>query len=122
MTDPEPGKSPDNPWPVRAVATRVAKYIDRLGMVWVEGQLTEIKVRQSTAWMVLRDPAADMSLSVSCASEKRGMVGASSRSGYIAKLSEGYTDQHNGFHSRDCAHERRREHQDEHHHASQWVG
>ena len=62
----EPGKSPDNPWPVRAVATRVAKYIDRLGTVWVEGQLTELKLRQSTAWMVLRDPAADMSLSVSC--------------------------------------------------------
>ncbi len=62
----EQGRSPENPWPVRAVATRVAKYIDRLGMVWVEGQLTEIKVRQSTAWMVLRDPAADMSLSVSC--------------------------------------------------------
>ncbi|MBI3217316.1 MAG: exodeoxyribonuclease VII large subunit [Mycobacterium sp.] len=66
MTQPEQGKSPENPWPVRAVATRVAKYIDRLGMVWVEGQLTELKVRQSTAWMVLRDPAADMSLSVSC--------------------------------------------------------
>jgi len=66
MTEPEPGKSPENPWPVRAVATRVAKYIDRLGTVWVEGQLTELKVRQSTAWMVLRDPAADMSLTVSC--------------------------------------------------------
>ena len=66
MTDAEPGKSPDNPWPVRAVATRVAKYIDRLGTVWIEGQLTELKLRQSTAWMVLRDPAADMSLSVSC--------------------------------------------------------
>lgn len=66
MTDAEQGKSPENPWPVRAVATRVAKYIDRLGMVWIEGQLTELKVRQSTAWMVLRDPAADMSLSVSC--------------------------------------------------------
>ena len=66
MTTPEQGKSPDNPWPVRAVATRVAKYIDRLGMVWIEGQLTELKLRQSTAWMVLRDPAADMSLSVSC--------------------------------------------------------
>ena len=60
------GQSPDNPWPVRAVATRVAKYIDRLGTVWIEGQLTELKLRQSTAWMVLRDPAADMSLSVSC--------------------------------------------------------
>ena len=66
MADGEQGKSPDNPWPVRAVATRVAKYIDRLGSVWIEGQLTELKVRQSTAWMVLRDPAADMSLSVSC--------------------------------------------------------
>ncbi|WP_396905149.1 exodeoxyribonuclease VII large subunit [Mycolicibacterium phlei] len=66
MTEPEPGKSPENPWPVRAVATRVAKYIDRLGTVWVEGQLTELKVRQTTAWMVLRDPAADMSLTVSC--------------------------------------------------------
>jgi exodeoxyribonuclease VII large subunit len=68
MTEAEQGKSPDNPWPVRAVATRVAKYIDRLGMVWIEGQLTELKLRQSTAWMVLRDPAADMSLSVSCPS------------------------------------------------------
>jgi exodeoxyribonuclease VII large subunit len=68
VSEAEQGKSPDNPWPVRAVATRVAKYIDRLGMVWVEGQLTELKLRQSTAWMVLRDPAADMSLSVSCAS------------------------------------------------------
>jgi exodeoxyribonuclease VII large subunit len=66
VSDSEQGKSPDNPWPVRAVATRVAKYIDRLGSVWIEGQLTELKVRQSTAWMVLRDPAADMSLSVSC--------------------------------------------------------
>lgn len=66
MTEAEQGKSPDNPWPVRAVATRVAKYIDRLGTVWIEGQLTELKLRQSTAWMVLRDPAADMSLSVSC--------------------------------------------------------
>jgi exodeoxyribonuclease VII large subunit len=51
---------------VRAVSTRVAKYIDRLGTIWIEGQLTELKLRQSTAWMVLRDPAADMSLSVSC--------------------------------------------------------
>jgi exodeoxyribonuclease VII large subunit len=60
------GQSPENPWPVRAVAIRVAGWIDKLGTVWVEGQLTELKLRQSTAWMVLRDPAADMSLSVSC--------------------------------------------------------
>ena len=63
-----PGSSAENPFPVRAVATRVQAWIDRLGAVWVEGQLTEIKVRSSTAYMVLRDPAADMSLSVTCSS------------------------------------------------------
>ena len=68
-TDGAPGASAENPFPVRAVATRVAGWIDRLGIVWVEGQLTEIKVRSSTAFMVLRDPAADMSLSVICSSE-----------------------------------------------------
>ena len=68
-TDAAPGASAENPFPVRAVATRVAGWIDRLGIVWVEGQLTEIKVRSSTAFMVLRDPAADMSLSVICSSE-----------------------------------------------------
>ena len=40
-----PDGSPDHPFPVRAVAVRVAKWIDRLGIVWVEGQLTEIKLR-----------------------------------------------------------------------------
>lgn len=64
----DPGTSPENPWPVRAVATRVAKWIDRLGQVWVEGQLTQIDIRAGsrTVFMVLRDPAADMSLTVTC--------------------------------------------------------
>ena len=61
-----PDGSEGRPFPVRAVAVRVAKWIDKLGTVWVEGQLTEIKTRNTTAYMVLRDPAADMSLSVSC--------------------------------------------------------
>ncbi len=64
-----PDGTADHPFPVRAVAIRVARWIDRLGAVWVEGQLTEIKIRNATAFMVLRDPAADMSLSVSCGAE-----------------------------------------------------
>ncbi len=56
----------DNPYPVRSVATRVQGWIERLGVVWVEGQLTEIAVRGATTFMVLRDPAADMSLRVNC--------------------------------------------------------
>jgi len=60
--------SAENPFPVRAVAVRVAGWIDKLGTVWVEGQLTQINIRpdSKTVFMVLRDPAADMSLSVTC--------------------------------------------------------
>jgi exodeoxyribonuclease VII large subunit len=60
--------SADNPWPVRAVAIRVAGWIDKLGTVWVEGQLTQLNVRPDakTVFMVLRDPAADMSLTLTC--------------------------------------------------------
>lgn len=63
-----PGTSADNPFPVRAVAIRVASWIDKLGSVWVEGQLTQISMRPNTntVFMVLRDPAADMSMSVTC--------------------------------------------------------
>lgn len=73
MTRPAQPNSAENPFPVRAVAIRVAGWIDRLGTVWVEGQLTQIKVRPDakTVFMVLRDPAADMSLTVTC---PRGLV------------------------------------------------
>ncbi|OBI30375.1 exodeoxyribonuclease VII large subunit [Mycobacterium sp. E1386] len=53
---------------MRAVAIRVASWIDKLGTVWVEGQLAQISARpdSKTVFMVLRDPAADMSLTVTC--------------------------------------------------------
>jgi exodeoxyribonuclease VII large subunit len=62
------GNSAENPFPVRAVAIRVAGWIDKLGTVWVEGQLAQVTIRPDakTVFMVLRDPAADMSLSVTC--------------------------------------------------------
>ncbi|CAJ1499913.1 exodeoxyribonuclease VII large subunit [[Mycobacterium] holstebronense] len=71
MSAPAPGESAENPFPVRAVAIRVKGWIDRLGSVWVEGQLTQINLRPGvrTVFMVLRDPAADMSLTVTCSPE-----------------------------------------------------
>ena len=62
------GNSAENPFPVRAVAIRVASWIDKLGTVWVEGQLAQVNMRPDakTVFMVLRDPAADMSLTVTC--------------------------------------------------------
>jgi exodeoxyribonuclease VII large subunit len=64
----KPGKSPENPYPVRSVSMMVKDWIDRLGTVWVEGQIAQMTVRpnSSTAWITLRDPSADMSLQITC--------------------------------------------------------
>jgi exodeoxyribonuclease VII large subunit len=53
---------------VRTVARKVADWINRLGDVWVEGQVTQISNRPGTgtAFLTLRDPAADVSMTVTC--------------------------------------------------------
>ncbi|HEV2779542.1 MAG TPA: exodeoxyribonuclease VII large subunit [Actinophytocola sp.] len=63
--------TPENPWPVRTVARMIADWINRLGSVWVEGQVTQISARPGTgtAFLTLRDPAADLSISVTCPAE-----------------------------------------------------
>ncbi len=68
MSAAAPGQSADNPFPVRGVAIRVAGWIDKLGAVWVEGQIAQLTLRpnSNTAYITLRDPAADMSLSLTC--------------------------------------------------------
>lgn len=62
------GQSAENPFPVRGVAIRVAGWIDKLGAVWVEGQIAQLTLRpnSNTAFITLRDPAADMSLALTC--------------------------------------------------------
>nr|WP_263254041.1 exodeoxyribonuclease VII large subunit [Saccharopolyspora rosea] len=61
--------SPEQPWPVRTVARKIADWINRLGTVWVEGQITQISLRPgaATAFLTLRDPSADVSLTLTCA-------------------------------------------------------
>lgn len=58
----------ESPWPVRTVARKVAEWIGRLGEVWVEGQIAQLSRRPGTrtAFIALRDPAADVSLTVTC--------------------------------------------------------
>ncbi|MBO0873686.1 MAG: exodeoxyribonuclease VII large subunit [Pseudonocardia sp.] len=67
-TNNAPPTSPERPWPVRTVARKVAGWIERLGAVWVEGQITQVNARPGTgtAFLVLRDPAADVSLTLTC--------------------------------------------------------
>jgi exodeoxyribonuclease VII large subunit len=61
--------SPEAPWPVRTVARKVADWIGRLGEVWVEGQVAQLSRRggAATVFLTLRDPAADLSIPVTCA-------------------------------------------------------
>lgn len=58
--------SPDQPAQVRTVARAIGQWIDRLGVIWVEGQVTSISRRQGmgTVFMTLRDKLADVSISV----------------------------------------------------------
>jgi exodeoxyribonuclease VII large subunit len=60
--------SPESPWPVRTVARKVAEWIGRLGEVWVEGQIAQLSRRggAATVFLTLRDPAADLSVPVTC--------------------------------------------------------
>ncbi len=67
----EPSTSPEQPWPVRTVARKIGEWINRLGDIWVEGQVTQISNRPGTgtAFLTLRDPAADVSMTVTCANQ-----------------------------------------------------
>ncbi len=58
----------DRPAPVRQIATLLQQYVDRLGAVWVEGQIAQLNRRQgmSTVFLTLRDPLGDVSLTVTC--------------------------------------------------------
>jgi exodeoxyribonuclease VII large subunit len=53
---------------VRTVARKVAEWIGRLGEVWVEGQVAQLSRRGAgaTVFLTLRDPAADLSVPVTC--------------------------------------------------------
>ena len=59
--------SAEQPLPVRSVAKAIADWVNRLGRVWVEGQVTQLSRRPAgTVYLTLRDPVADVSLSVLC--------------------------------------------------------
>jgi len=60
--------SPESPAPVRQIANLISAYVDRLGAVWVEGQIAQVSRRQgmNTVFMTFRDAVADVSISVTC--------------------------------------------------------
>lgn len=55
--------------PVRVVAQKIAEWINRLGEVWIEGQIAQLTRRpgMATQFLVLRDTDANISLNVTSA-------------------------------------------------------
>ncbi|MER7518582.1 exodeoxyribonuclease VII large subunit [Streptomyces sp. NPDC126499] len=60
--------SAEAPLPVGEVSRLIGGWIDRLGAVWVEGQITQLSRRPGAGvvFLTLRDPSYDISINVTC--------------------------------------------------------
>src|SRR3954465_10705343 len=58
----------ESPAPVRQIANAISGWVDRLGPVWVEGQVAQVNRRQglNTVFLTLRDAGGDISIAVPC--------------------------------------------------------
>ncbi|MGH3496681.1 MAG: exodeoxyribonuclease VII large subunit [Nocardioidaceae bacterium] len=66
--------SPESPAAVRTIASALAGWVDRLGWVWVEGQISQLNLRPGMVFLTLRDSHTDISIGVTCA---RAVIDAS---------------------------------------------
>ncbi|MFD9126459.1 exodeoxyribonuclease VII large subunit [Kitasatospora sp. NPDC059571] len=60
--------SPESPVPVGKVSALIGGWIDRLGEIWVEGQIAQLNRRPGAGmvFLTLRDAERDVSLTVTC--------------------------------------------------------
>ncbi len=66
----------EQPWPVRVLNLKISDYVDKMSALWVEGQVVQINRRATTAYLVLRDPDVDMSLTASISVHAIAAMGA----------------------------------------------
>ena len=58
------GPTPENPWPVAMLGAKIKGYIDRLGSVWVEGELTQWNNARGIVYAKLKDLDHDVTVSL----------------------------------------------------------
>jgi len=69
--------SPEAPWPVRKVNAEVKGWIQRLGSLWVEGQLTQVNMKPTwkLSYLTLRDTESETSVQLTASTSLlKGMV------------------------------------------------
>ncbi|HTL41452.1 MAG TPA: exodeoxyribonuclease VII large subunit [Pseudolysinimonas sp.] len=66
--------SPDSPWPVAVVAGKIKGWIERLGTVWVEGELAQWNERNGAVFGKLKDLDSDVTLSFQLWSSTRAKL------------------------------------------------
>ena len=73
MTDTET-PTVDAPWPVGVLAAKIKGWIDRLGTVWVEGEITQWGVSGGNVYGKLKDLTADATVGFTIWSSVRGKL------------------------------------------------
>ncbi|MEY2848205.1 MAG: hypothetical protein RI885_870 [Actinomycetota bacterium] len=74
MTIVHPPATVDEPWPVSLLSSKIKGWIDRLGSVWVEGEITQWGVSGGTVYGRLKDLAVDATVGFSIWSSVRGRL------------------------------------------------
>ena len=58
--------SPESPAPLRQISMLIGQWVGRMGAVWVEAEVTELKRRPGMCFLTLRDLTARISIQAKC--------------------------------------------------------
>jgi exodeoxyribonuclease VII large subunit len=58
--------SPESPAPLRQISLLIGQWVGRMGTVWVEAEITELKRRPGMCFLTLRDLEAKISIQAKC--------------------------------------------------------
>ena len=81
MTDASAPSTVDAPWSVAMLSTKLGAWIERLGSVWVEGEITQWSVSGGNVYGKLKDLDADATVSFTMWSTVRARVPADLKQG-----------------------------------------
>lgn len=71
----------EHPWPVALMSQKVREWIERLGTVWVEGELTQWSVSGGNVYGKLKDLTEDATVSINVWSSVRSKIPADLKQG-----------------------------------------